>query len=425
METIRLIRPFAAQNGWKIHQMDVKSAFLNGVLEETVYVEQPLGYIVKGQEGKVLKLKKALYGLKQAPRAWNSRLDKYFQAQGFYKCPHEHAVYAKVAQNGKFLLACLYVDDLIFTGNSPSMFEKFKQDMAREFEMTDIGLMSYYLGIEVNQMDDEILISQGSYTREILKKFKMENCQAVSTPIECGTKLSKFEESEKVDPTYFKSLVGSLRYLTCTRPDILYSVGLVSRYMEAPTTTHMKAAKRILRYLKGTMDYGLLYHHSNEFKLVGYCDSDWDGDIDGRKSITGYVFFMGDTPFSWSSKKQPIVTLSTCEAEYVAACSCVCQAIWLRRVLEELNMSQNESTEILVDNKSAIALAKNPVFHERSKHIDTKYHFIRECIERREVELNYVKSQDQISDIFTKPLKSDAFTKFRSLFGIVKIKGGC
>ncbi|XP_074322806.1 secreted RxLR effector protein 161-like [Apium graveolens] len=230
----------------------------------------------------------------------------------------------------------------------------------------------------------------------------MENCQAVSTPIECGTKLSKFEECEKVDPTYFKSLVGSLRYLTCTRPDILYSVGLISRYMEAPTITHMKAAKKILRYLKGTMDYGLLYHYSNEFKLVGYCDSDWAGDIDDRKSATGYVFFIGDTSFLLSSKKQTIVTLSTCEAEYVAACSCVCQAIWLKRVLEELHMKQNVSTEVLVDNKSVMALAKNLVFPERSKHIDTKYHFIRECIERREVELNYVKSQDQISDIFTK-----------------------
>ncbi|XP_074322800.1 secreted RxLR effector protein 161-like [Apium graveolens] len=152
----------------------------------------------------------------------------------------------------------------------------------------------------------------------------------------------------------------------------------------------MKAAKRILRYLKGTMDCGLLYHYLNEFKLVGYCDSDWAGDIDDRKSTTRYVFFIGDTSFSWISKKQTIVTLSTCEAEYVAACSCVCQAIWLRRVLKELHMPQNVSTEVLVDNKSVIALAKNPVFHEQSKHIDTKYHFIRECIERREVELNYM-----------------------------------
>ena len=236
------------------------------------------------------------------------------------------------------------MDDLFFTGNSPSIFENFKKDMAREFEMTDIGLMSYYLGVEVKQTDDRILISQENYTREILKKFKMENCQAVSTPIECGSKLSKFEESEKVDPTYFKSLVGSLRYLTCTRPDILYSVGIVSRYMEAPTITHLKTTKRIFRHLKGTINFGLFYHRSNEFKLVGYCDSDWAGDIDDRKSTTGYVFFMGDTSFLWSSKKQPIITLSTCEAEYVAACSCVCQAIYLRRVLEELNMPQKEST---------------------------------------------------------------------------------
>ncbi|XP_074328393.1 secreted RxLR effector protein 161-like [Apium graveolens] len=186
-------------------------------------------------------------------------------------------------------------------------------------------------------MNDGIRISQGSYIREILKKFKMENCQAVSTPIECGSKLSNFEKGEKVDPTYFKSLVGSLRYLTCTRPDILYSVGLVSHYMEIPTKTHLKAVKKILRYHKGTMDYGLFYHRYNEFKLVGYCDSDRAGDIDERKSTAGYVFFISDTSFSWSSKKQPIVTLSTCEAEYLTACSCVCQAIWLSKSL--LNFS--------------------------------------------------------------------------------------
>ncbi|XP_059629556.1 secreted RxLR effector protein 161-like [Cornus florida] len=223
--------------------------------------------------------------------------------------------------------------------------------------------------------------------------------------MEVGIKLSRDEDGETVDPTFFKSLVGSLRYLTCTRPDILFAVGLVSRFMERPTITHFKAAKRILRYIKGTLDFGLFYSFSNDFKLVGYCDSDWAGDLDDRKSTSGYCFFMGNTAFTWCSKKQPIVTLSTCEAEYVAATSCVCQVIWLRNLLKELHMLQEESTEIFVDNKSAIALAKNPVFHERSKHIDTRFHFIRECITKKEVELKFIKSQDQVADIFTKPLK--------------------
>ena len=306
--------------------MDVKSAFLNGVLEEEAYIEQPLGYEVKGQEDKVLKLKKSLYGLKQAPRAWNNRIDKYFLKNNFNKCPYEHALYVKI-KDEDILIVCLYVDDLIFTRSNPSMFEKFKRVNTKEFEMTDIGLMAYYLSIEVKQKEEGIFISQESYAREMLKKFKMNDCKPISTPIECGVKLSKNEKGEKVDPTFFKSLVGSLHYLTSTRPDILYAVGLVSRYTETPTTTHLKATKRILRYIKGTIDFGLFYSSSKDYNLVGYSDSDWAGDMDERKSTTGFLFYMGDTAFTWISKKQPIVTLSTCEAEYVAATSCVCHAI--------------------------------------------------------------------------------------------------
>ncbi|KAK6147456.1 hypothetical protein DH2020_018368 [Rehmannia glutinosa] len=167
----------------------------------------------------------------------------------------------------------------------------------------------------------------------------MDNCKPINTPVECRIKLSKYDGEEKVDPTLYKSLVGSLRYLTCTRPDILYATGLISCYMKNPTTAHMKTAKRILRYLKGTINYGLFYSTTKDYKLVGYSDSDWSGDVDDRKSTTGFVFFMGDTAFTWMLKKQPIVTLSTCEAEYVAATTCVCHAVWLRNLLKELEMT--------------------------------------------------------------------------------------
>ncbi|XP_019248334.1 PREDICTED: uncharacterized protein LOC109227589 [Nicotiana attenuata] len=402
METIRLLIYLAAQMKWKIHQLDVKSAFLNGYLEEEVYVKQPLGFVVKNHEDKMLRLKKALYGLKQAPRAWNSCIDKYFQDNRCARCLHEYALYLKVHTNGDILLVCLYVDDLIFTGNNSSLFEAFKKDMSCEFEMTDIGLMSYYLGLEVKQMEDGIFISQESYTKEILKKFNMLECNPVNKPMESGTKLSKFDEGEKVDPTFFKSLVGSLRYLSCTRPDILFAVGVVSRFMEAPTSTHLKVTRRILRYLKGTINFGLFYSSSSDFNLMGFCDSEYAGDIDDRKSTTGFVFFLGDYVISWSSKKQSIVTLSACEAEY------------------ELNLPQIEATEICIDNKSAQALAKNPVYHDRSKHIDTRYHFIRECIAKKEVKLKYVKSRDQVANIFTKPLKFEDFQRLRSILGMKK-----
>jgi hypothetical protein len=201
-----------------------------------------------GKEEKVLKLKKALYGLKQAPRAWNTRIDTYFKENGFKQCPYEHALYVK--KNGSnMLLVALYVDDLIFLGNNCQMIEEFKGTMTREFEMTDLGLMRFFLGLEVRQEETGIFISQETYAKEILKRFKMKDCNPVSTPMEPGSKLSKFDGGERVEASKFRSLVGSLRYLTCTRPDISLSVGIVSRFMEEPVYSHWKALKRILRYI--------------------------------------------------------------------------------------------------------------------------------------------------------------------------------
>ncbi|KAL6582070.1 hypothetical protein OROMI_006084 [Orobanche minor] len=417
LETIRLLISLAAQNHWEVHQLDVKSAFLNGYLYKNVYIDQPPGYEIKGHEDKVLKLKKALYGLKQAPKAWNDRLDKYLQENGFSRCVHEYALYMK-KEGGNLLYVCVYVDDLIFTGNHPNMFKEFKLAMAHEFETSDMGLMSYNLGIQVKQMKEGIFISQERYVREVLKKFNMFNCKPVNTPMQFGTQLRK--EEDKIDPTIFRSLIGSLRYLTCTRPDILFAVGVVSRYMENPASSHMLAAKRILRYIKGTLDYGIFYSSSSNYMLKGYCDSDYAGDLDDRKSTSGFLFFMGDHAIAWSSKKQAIVTLSSCESEYVAATSCACHAIWLRRLLKELHLEQAGATKVMIDNKSTQSLAKNPVFHERTKHIDTRYHFIRDCVAKKEIELEYVKSMDQVADIFTKPLKFDDFHRLRFMLGVRK-----
>jgi anthranilate/para-aminobenzoate synthase component I len=235
----------------------------------------------------------------------------------------------------------------------------------------------------------------------------MEDCCLADNPIEYGTKITKEGERYLVNPTYYKSIVGCLRYLTCTRPYILYGVSLVSRYMEKPRSSHLKTAKRILRFVKGTSSYGLFYSSLWNLEITGYSDSDWAGSLEDRKSTTGFAFFMGETTFTWTSKKQSIVALSTCEAEYIVAASCVCHAIWLRKLMEDLQQKQSKATRIFVDNKSAIALAKNPVHHERSKHIDTRFHFIKEHIKEGDVELVHVKTHEQIADIFTKPLKTD------------------
>ncbi|KAK6147714.1 hypothetical protein DH2020_018626 [Rehmannia glutinosa] len=289
-----------------------------------------------------------------------------------------------------------------------------------KFEMSMMGELTFFLGLQVKQLKDGTFMSQTKYTTDLMKKFGMEEKSYVNIPMNTSVNMDMDVDGKSVDQTRYRALIGSLLYLTASRPDITFAVGVCARFQSAPKESHMTAAKRILRYLKGCQEVGIWYPKKEGFKLVGLSDSDWAGDTDDRKSTTGFIFFMGDTAFTWASKKQPIVTLSTCEAEYVAATSCVSHAIWLRNLLKELSMSQEDPTEIYVDNKSAIALAKNPVFHNRSKHIDTRYHYIRECIAREEVQVKYVKSQDQVADIFTKPLKYEEFARLRSSLGIIK-----
>ena len=248
----------------------------------------------------------------------------------------------------------------------------------------------------------------------------MLNCKSAATPIATETKLSRNDEGSGVDPTQFKRLVGSLMYLTATRPDILYAVSLISRFMEAPKASHWQVGKRILRYIAGTAEYGILYSSNSEFKLIGFADSDFAGSQDDRNSTSGYVFNLGSGAIAWSSKKQQIVTLSSAEAEYVAATSAACQSVWMRRILSDLQHAQNQPTEIFCDNKSAIALSKNHVFHKRSKHIDTRFHFIRELVNGKQICLEFCKSNEQLADVFTKPLAKDVFEFHRQNLGVCK-----
>eukprot|EP00253_Pinus_taeda_P006070 PITA_06070 len=268
METVKAVLSIATQNKWKVDQMDVKSTFLNGVLKEEVYIEKPPGYEKKGQEHKVCRLKKSLYGLKQAPREWYSRIDSYLLENRFEKCEGEPTLYIK-EKNGKILIVVLYVDDVIFTGNDDYFIEDFKTVMKEEFEMTNMGLQRYFLGIEVEQNGNGIFISQEKYANEVLERFNMQESKAAITPTVMGLKLSKEDISKDFDPSLYKSIVGSLMYLTATRPDIMHAVSLISRFMERPKEAHWQAAKRILRYVK-----------------------------DDRKSTSGYVFHMGSGAIS-------------------------------------------------------------------------------------------------------------------------------
>jgi hypothetical protein len=323
---------------------------------------------------------------------------------------------------GKCLIVSLYVDDLIYTGNCEELFEGFIDSMKKHFDMTDLGKMRYFLGVEVTQNANGIFIHQQKYAREILSRFGMEECNMVCNPIVPGSKLARDENGKMVDATNFKQMVGCLMYLLATRPDLAYSVCLIARYMERPTEIHAASAKRILRYLKGTLNYGILYKKDElGSELKGWTDSDYAGDLDDRKSTSGYVFKLGSGAISWSSKKQAIVTLSTTEAEFVAAASCACQGMWLRKILQHLGHTQNECTKIYCDNSSSIKLSKNPIMHGRCKHIDVRYHFLRDLTKDGIVEMVHCNSGDQIADIFTKPLKLDSFYKLRAMLGVYDV----
>ena len=315
--------------------MDVKSAFLHGELSEDVYVEQPRGYEKKGSEPLVYKLHKALYGLKQAPRAWFSRIEAHFISEGFQKCDSEQTLFIKRNREGKIIIVSVYVDDLIFTGDDEIMMSEFKSSMLREFDMSDLGRMRFFLGIEVLQKSDGIYICQRKYSLEVLNRFGMFESNSVSNLIVPGFKASKDGDGVTVDETYYKRLVGSLMYLTATRPNMMFVICLLSRYMEKPTELHLQAAKRALRYLKGTVNYGIHYKKGGDSELLAFTDSGYALDMEDRKSVSGYVFLMSLGVVSWCSKKQPIVTLSTTKAEFVAAAVCACQAIWMKRILKE------------------------------------------------------------------------------------------
>ena len=351
MTTIRALLAVAAHKKWPVYHMDVKSAFLNGHLKEEVYVLQPPGFEMPGSENKVCRLKKALYGLKQAPRAWYQRIDKFFKNIGFIRCASDANLYV-LKKCGKIVLVVLYVDDLNITGNDEDMVNRTREILSLEFEMTDLGLMHFCLGIEVWQQEaGKIFISQQKYTLEILKAFGMADCKPISTPMEVNVKLSTEDTSPLVDTRKYRKLVGGLIFLTNTRLDISFSVGVLSRFSNKPRESHWKEGMRLLRYIKGTLDYGINYGEGDT--LIGYCDSDWAGDSDSRKSVSGYCFSLGSGPFSWSSKKQPTVALSSSEAEYKAACFAVCEAVWLRRILADMGIPMSMATTLKCDNRVA------------------------------------------------------------------------
>ena len=335
METIRLVVALAAQRGWSIYQLDLKFAFLYGDLNEEVFVEQSCGYVQKGHEQKVYKLKKALDGLNHAPCAWYSRIEPYFMKEGFEKRDYEHTLFIKRGKEAKVLIVSLYVNDLMFTGNNELMLTEFKNSMKNEFDITDLGKMRYFLGFEVLQKFSGIFISQKKYALEVLKWFGMDKSNSVHNSIVPVCKLMKDEDGINANKTYYKQVVGSLNYLTATRLDMMFVVSLISRYMENPT----EQQKRVIRYLKGTTGFRTFYRKGgDDDDFVAYTDSDYAGDLDEKKRTSGYVFLVSFGAVSWSSKKQPMVSLSSTESEFICSFMCMSGSM-VKKELEKLGQN--------------------------------------------------------------------------------------
>jgi hypothetical protein len=351
------------------------------------------------------------------------KLDKTLKEIGFKRCKQEQAVYT-VKKGRLSLIVAVYVDDLFVTGSHEKVIAEFKAEMKKVFDMSDLGRLSYYLGIEVEQNASGITITQGSYVKKILNLTGMSSCNSASWPMDPKLHLTKDEQGVNVNPTEYRRVIGSLRYLIHTRPDICFSVGMASRYMQSPKESHYSAVKQILRYLKGTTHFGLKYSSGGDGKLVGYCDSSYGSDPEDRRGTTGLVFYYSGNIITWMSQKQQTVALSSCEAEFMAGAAAACQALWLRSLVAELTDEEEQKVGLFVDNQSAIALMKNPVHHARSKHIDTKYHFIRECVENDQIEVFHISGDRQKADTLTKALPRVKFCEMRELIGVQEIKKG-
>jgi hypothetical protein len=427
--SIRALLALAAHHDLEIHQMDVKSAYLNGDLNEDIYMRQPPGFQVKGKEGLVCKLQKSLYGLKQAGRQWNSKIDSTLLSLSFTRLEADHCIY--VYQDGQVVIfIILYVDDLILISNALSRLVALKRSLSQLYQMKDLGEAEYILGIQIvrDRANRTLHISQTGYIKTILERFGMADCKPASTPMDCGRKLSKADcpvtdtEREAVKVIPYQSAVGAIMYcMLGTRPDIAFAITALSQYSSNYGTKHWTAVKHLLRYLQGTQDYKLTYglkKGDGDPVLFGYCDSDWGNDIDDRRSYTGYAFILAGGAVSWQSKKQPTTALSSVEAEYMAATQATKEAIWWRTLLSELGLVISGSTVLITDSKGSIDLAKNPEHHARTKHIDIRHHFIREKVADGTVKMSFVGTEHMGADILTKPLAKTRHHSLLKLLGI-------
>jgi hypothetical protein len=434
-KSIRTIFALAAIKGWKVYHDDATSAFLNGTLKESVYMDQPKGFSSTNAKEKWLLIK-ALYGLKQAPREWNSAFDDFMISEGFTKSLCDPCLYFKI-MNGSQIIVGIYVDDTITTGANVKDIDDFRLKLKTRFKCSEGGLLNWCLGMEVKQLDGSISLNQTQYLAGKIAEFELflDTNSHRSTPLDSNFQqiLEEGEDSTEVDSLFpYRSMVGSLSYLANgTRPDISAAVGVVSRFLFNPKLIHCNMVKRIYYYLRQTMDYSLIYKKNTNTQLLGYCDASW-GNNEDYSLVSGYAFLFGgnlvswsskkqsiialSSSVSWSSKKQSIIALSSSESESVAATHAAQEALWFQQLLEELGIRQ-KTIHIYEDNQGCIALTKNPQESKRTRHIQIKYHFIRNHVKSQRLNFLYCPTQYQLADLFTKGVNG---TQLRS--GLLKLR---
>lgn len=419
-ESIRVLFALAAQFGLAIHQMDVTTAFLNGDLDEEIYMQVPDG--VSASPGMVCKLNKSLYGLKQAPLCWNNKINHVLLHLGFHRSSVEFGIYSKRVGTHVVLVA-LYVDDLLILSNQTHLIQTVKSQLSANFKMKDLGLVSTFLGMQISQSSTQVSVHLHHYLSSFLAEFNMSDCNSVTTPLPSnfdsvpnGTILSPTEASR------YRTMVGKLLFAANTvRFDLAYATSVLSRFIREPHANHLAAAKHVLRYIKGNLDLGLVYTPQKVCDLVGYCDSDWAHDKIDRKSVTGYTFTMSGAAVTWRSTKQKTVAQSSSEAEYMALGEAVKESLWLKQLLEQIGLKAKKPIKIYEDNQGAIALSSHPSNHSRTKHIDIRHHFIRDHVAKQDCEIEPIRTDEMIADVLTKNLGRIKFSKFVKDAGMKKV----
>jgi transposase InsO family protein len=386
--SLRVLLALAAAHKTRVTKLDVSNAFLASEMDTDLYVYVPEGY---PSNTKFLKLLKALYGLKQSPRLWYKTLVRELESLGYQMTPTDACVFRH--KTGKCTLT-IVVDDILQATNEEELRTQVEQRLDEKFGIKAFG--------DVVNMENHVKVSQKQYILQILERFNMHKCKPAATPAKVSQDQNEDMDRQAPAGTPYRQLVGALLYLFHTRPDICAAVVKLSTKLENPTQGDWKAAKRVLRYLSGTLDKGIVYPKEVELKLWAHSDSDWAGCKKTRRSTSGYVVYLGNSPISWKSKMQSVVALSSCEAEYMALVECIKEVLWIRMHLKELGITLEQPVVIGIDNTAAMALAKNPVLHEKSKHIDTRHHFIRQALQAGVVKLQYVNTADNVADILTK-----------------------